>query len=72
MEARIYANPSLMRIRRCTVEHSFGTIKPMFGDGRFLTRGLRKVKAEAALSVLAFNLVHAANTFGPGKLTGAG
>ncbi|CAN7652098.1 IS1182 family transposase [Phenylobacterium sp. LjRoot225] len=72
MEARIYADPSLMRIRRCTVEHPFGTIKRMSGGGRFLTRGLRKVKAEAALSVLAFNILHAVNTFGAGKLTGAG
>lgn len=72
MERRIYADPGLMRIRRCTVEHPFGTIKRMSGGGRFLTRGLRKVKAEAALSVLAFNILHAANAFGMGKLTGAG
>lgn len=26
MEARIYANPSLMGTRRCTAEHPFGTI----------------------------------------------
>lgn len=64
MEARIYANPSLMTIRRCTVEHPFGTIKRMSGGGRFLTRGLRAVKAEAALSVLAFNIIHAVNVFG--------
>jgi len=31
MEARIYADPSLMTIRRCTVEHPFGTIKRMSG-----------------------------------------
>jgi hypothetical protein len=49
MEARIYADPSLMVTRRCTVEHPFGTIKRMSGGGRFLTRGLRAVKAEAAL-----------------------
>jgi transposase len=35
MEARIYADPSLMVIRRCTVEHPFGTIKRMSGGGRF-------------------------------------
>ncbi|MDH0369832.1 MULTISPECIES: IS1182 family transposase [Hyphomicrobiales] len=64
MEARIYANPSLMTIRRCTVEHPFGTIKRMSGGGRFLTRGLRAVKAEAALSILAFNILHAVNAFG--------
>lgn len=72
MEARIYADPSLMRIRRCTVEHPFGTIKRMSGGGRFLTRGLRKVKAEAALSVLAFNILHAVNTFGAEQLTRPG
>jgi hypothetical protein len=59
MEARIYADPGLMTIRRCTVEHPFGTIKRMSGGGRFLTRGLRAVKAEAALSILAFNILHA-------------
>lgn len=69
MEARIHANPSLMTIRRCTVEHPFGTIKRMSGGGRFLTRGLRAVKAEAALSILAFNILHAANTFGTRVVT---
>lgn len=71
-EARIYADPSLMVTRRCTVEHPFGTIKRMSGGGRFLTRGLRRVKAEAALSVLAYNILHAANAFGTDKLVRAG
>ena len=71
MDARICADPSLTRIRRCTVEHPFGTIKRMSGGGRFLTRGLRRVKAEAALSVLAFNIIHAANVVGTGTLVGA-
>ncbi len=69
MEGRIHANPSLMTIRRCTVEHPFGTIKRMSGGGRFLTRGLRAVKAEAALSVLAFNILHAVNAFGTRAVT---
>lgn len=69
MEARIYADPSLMTIRRCTVEHPFGTIKRMSGGGRFLTRGLRAVKAEAALSILAFNILHAVNAFGATAIT---
>jgi transposase/IS5 family transposase len=72
MEARIYADPSLMVTRRCTVEHPFGTIKRMSGGGRFLTRGLTRVKAEAALSVLAYNILHAANAFGTDKLVWAG
>lgn len=58
-----------MTIRRCTVEHPFGTIKRMSGGGRFLTRGLKAVKAEAALSILAFNILHAVNAFGPAAIT---
>jgi len=69
MEARIHADPNLMMIRRCTVEHPFGTIKRMSGAGRFLTRGLKAVKAEAALSILAFNILHAANAFGAKAIT---
>jgi transposase len=69
MEARIHADPSLMTIRRCTVEHPFGTIKRMSSGGRFLTRGLKAVKAEAALSILAFNILHAANAFGTKAIT---
>jgi transposase len=70
MEARIFADPSLMRTRRCTVEHPFGTIKRMTGGGRFLTRGLRRVKAEAALSVLAYNIIHATNIGGTRAIPG--
>jgi hypothetical protein len=49
----------------------FGTIKRMSGGRRFLTRGLRAVKAEAALSILAFNILHAVNAFGGERLTPA-
>jgi hypothetical protein len=41
----------------------------MSGGGRFLTRGLRAVKAEAALSILAFNILHAVNAFGATAIT---
>jgi Transposase DDE domain len=60
MNARIEADRSLMRQRRCASEHPFGTIKRMTGGGRFLTRGLDKGKTEAALSVLAYNMIRAA------------
>src|SRR3546814_2576492 len=72
MERRVQEKPDLMTIRRCTVEHPFGTIKRMSGGGRFLTRGLRRVKAEAALSVLAFNIIRASNAFGTGALMSRG
>ena len=64
MKARIEADPGLMRQRRCTAEHPFGTIKRMTAGGRFLTRGLAKVRAEAALSVLAYNIMRAMNLVG--------
>lgn len=56
MRSRIVADPTLMRQRRCSVEHPFGTIKRMMG-GRFLTRGIRGTQAEMALSVLAYNMI---------------
>jgi transposase len=68
MNARIEADPNLMRQRRCASEHPFGTIKRMTAGGRFLTRGLDKVRAEAALSVLAYNLIRAINLISATRL----
>lgn len=68
MNARVEADPSLMRRRRCAAEHPFGTIKRMTAGGRFLGRGIRKVRAEAALSVLAYNLLRAINHVGAATL----
>ena len=64
MNARFQADPSLIRQRRCASEHPFGTIKRMTAGGRFLTRGLKKVSGEAALSVLAYNLIRAISLIG--------
>jgi transposase len=68
MNARVEADPGLMRRRRCAAEHPFGTIKRMTAGGRFLTRGLNKVKAETALSVLAYNILRAINLVGASGL----
>ncbi len=48
--------PEAMAVRRCTVEHVFGTFKAWFGHTHFLTRRLPNVSAEMGLSVLAYNL----------------
>ena len=64
MNARFQADPSLIRQRRCASEHPFGTIKRMTTGGRFFTRGHKKVSGEAALSVLAYNLIRAINLIG--------
>lgn len=55
------ATPDMMRARRCTVEHPFGTIKRMTAGGRFLTRNLKGTRTEMALSVLAYNMLRAIN-----------
>ena len=56
MQTRLDQTPDTMRIRRCTVEHPYGTIKVWMGWTHFLTRGLERVKTEMSLHVLAYNL----------------
>ncbi|MFS8045488.1 transposase, partial [Rhizobium sp. BR 314] len=55
------ATPDMMRLRRCTAEHPFGTIKRMMAGGRFLTRNLKGTRTEMALSVLAYNIMPTIN-----------
>lgn len=54
--ARMKLCRGIMKLRSALVEHPFGIIKDIWGAGRFLCRGLQMVRAEAALSVTAFNL----------------
>jgi transposase len=56
MNARVEADPGLMRLRGCVAEPPYGTIKRQMGNGRFLLRGLANVAGEIALSILAYNL----------------
>lgn len=56
MAQRLGRRPELMRLRRSTVEHVFGTIKSWMGSTHFLTRGLANVRTETSLQVLAYNL----------------
>jgi transposase len=55
------ATPEMMRTRRCTAEHPFGTIKRMMAGGRFLTRNLKGTRTEMAISVLAYNIMRTIN-----------
>jgi len=55
IQARLEQTPDAMRIRRCTVEHPYGTIKEWMGATHFLTKGLEHVKTEMSLHVLAYN-----------------
>ncbi|MBL3554734.1 transposase, partial [Rhodovulum sulfidophilum] len=48
-----HADP--MTLRRCTIEHPFGTLKAWMGHTHFLIRRLKNVRTEMALNVLAYN-----------------
>ena len=64
--------PEAMRLRRCTVEHPFATIKyRIFGHPRLLMRGLIGARAEIGIATMAYNLKRITNVLGAAKLTKA-
>ena len=50
------ATPEASKLRRQTVEHTFGTLKAWKGATHFLTKTLPRVSTEMSLHVLAYNL----------------
>jgi transposase len=63
------ATPELMRLRRSTVEHPFGTLKyRIFGHPRLLLRGLSGARAEICTGVMAYNLKRMVNLLGTSRL----
>jgi hypothetical protein len=63
-QARLDRSPDMMRIRRATVEHPFGTLKAWMGSTHFLTKTLDKVSTEMSLHVLAYNMKRMMNIIG--------
>ena len=61
MQRRLDQQPEAMTLRRCTVEHVFGTLKHWMGSTHFLTRRLVNVGTEMSLHVLAYNLKRVIN-----------
>lgn len=62
---RLELTPRMMRLRRQTVEHPYGTIKhQILGNARLLMRGLTGARAELSLAVLAYNLKRVMNMRG--------
>ena len=57
-----------MAIRRETVEHPFATIKAWMGATHFLCKGLKAVRTEMSLHVLAYNFRRLLSTLGAGRL----
>jgi hypothetical protein len=68
MQARLDHAPDMMRIRRQTVEHPFGTIKAWMGATHFLTRTIEKVSTEMSLHVLAHNMKRVIKLLGSATL----
>ncbi|AZD53998.1 Mobile element protein [Pseudomonas chlororaphis subsp. aurantiaca] len=68
MQLRLSNAPEMMRIRKRTVEHPFGTLKQWMGATHFLTRKLAVVSAEMSLNVLAYNLKRVMNIIGANGL----
>jgi len=68
MQARLDHAPEMMRIRRQTVEHPFGTIKAWMGATHFLTRTIEKVGTEMSLHVLAYNMKRVIKLLGSADL----
>jgi len=56
MQERLDRQPDVMKLRRQTVEHPFGTLKAWMGSTHFLTTRLPRVSTEMSLHVLAYNL----------------
>ena len=71
MQARLERMPDAMAVRRQTVEHPFATLKAWMGTTPFLTKRLKNVRTEMALSVLAYNLKRMINIFGTKRLINA-
>ncbi len=64
------ATPALMKLRRSTVEHPFGTLKyRISGHPRLLLRGLQGAQTEISLAVTAYNIKRMINLLGGSQLT---
>ncbi|MEE5127617.1 IS1182 family transposase [Pseudomonas alliivorans] len=68
MQVRLSNAPDMMRIRKRTVEHPFGTLKQWMGATHFLTRRLEGVSAEMSLNVLAYNMKRVMKILGTSSL----
>jgi transposase len=56
MQERLDRTPEASKIRRRTVEHTFGTLKAWMGATHFTMKTLPRVRTEMSLYVLAYNM----------------
>jgi len=68
LEDRMERVSDMMKVRRSTVEHPFGTIKSWMGSTHFQMKTIKRVSAEMSLHVLAYNLKRVINILGTKQL----
>ncbi len=68
MQGNLEAMPDAMKIRRCTIEHTFGTLKSWMGATHFLTKTKEHVSTEISLHILAYNLKRVMKIMGSSNL----
>jgi transposase len=68
VQDRLDRNPTAMRVRRATVEHTFGTLKAWMGYTHFRMKTKAHVTTEFSLHALAYNLKRAIALIGTGPL----
>ena len=61
MEQRVRSRPEVMEQRKQLVEHPFRTMKRWWDAGYCFMRGLKEVRTEFGLTVLAYNLRRVVN-----------
>jgi len=71
VESRLEQAPEMMKVRRSTVEHPFGTIKYWMGATHFQMKTLKHVSTEMSLHVLAYNMKRVIKTLGARQLIAA-
>jgi transposase len=67
MQARLDRKPEVMKMRRRTIEHVFGTLKHWMGSAHFLMKTLEHVRTEMSLHALAYNLKRVMSVLGIAK-----
>ncbi len=71
MQERLDRTPEASKIRRSTVEHTFGTLKAWMGATHFTMKTLPRVKTEMSFHVLAYNMKRMMQILGVKNLIGA-
>ena len=56
MQSNLENMPDAMKIRRCTIEHTFGTLKHCMGASHFLMKTKAHVSTEMSLHILAYSM----------------